>query len=117
MSIEDIFIDQNDSEFLVPHPHLLCAAFTGAASLFGVQKVLQRRLPYPLQWNLLVSIGRCKWMMEFKDRETREGTIFFSDNVRLFALSGVVSGKLCDDSLGDTEVFRPVVVPRNRQSP
>lgn len=28
----------------------------GAASLFAIQKVLQRKLPYPLQWNLLVSI-------------------------------------------------------------
>ncbi|XP_075899747.1 transmembrane protein 141 [Nelusetta ayraudi] len=28
----------------------------GAISLFGAQKVLQKRLPYPLQWNLLVSI-------------------------------------------------------------
>lgn len=50
-------------------------------------------------------------------RPTRESTIFFSDNARLFALSGIISGKLCDDSLGDTEVFRPVVAPRNRQSP
>lgn len=37
--------------------HFLCAAFTGAISLFGAQKVLQKRLPYALQWNLLVSIG------------------------------------------------------------
>lgn len=28
----------------------------GAASLFGVQKALQKKLPYPLQWNLLISI-------------------------------------------------------------
>ncbi|TWW66125.1 transmembrane protein 141 [Takifugu rubripes] len=28
----------------------------GAASLFAIQKVLQRKLPYALQWNLLVSI-------------------------------------------------------------
>lgn len=25
--------------------------------MFGAQKILQKRLPYPLQWNLLVSIG------------------------------------------------------------
>ncbi|XP_028318936.1 transmembrane protein 141 [Gouania willdenowi] len=28
----------------------------GTASLFGIQKVLQKKLPYPLQWNLLISI-------------------------------------------------------------
>lgn len=28
----------------------------GSAAFFAVQKVLQRKLPYPLQWNLLVSI-------------------------------------------------------------
>ncbi|XP_066516357.1 transmembrane protein 141 [Hoplias malabaricus] len=28
----------------------------GTASLFFVQRALQKRLPYPLQWNLLVSI-------------------------------------------------------------
>ncbi|XP_026882926.2 transmembrane protein 141 [Electrophorus electricus] len=28
----------------------------GTASLFFAQQVLQKRLPYPLQWNLLVSI-------------------------------------------------------------
>lgn len=31
--------------------------FTGVTSLFAIQKGLQRKLPYPLQWNLLVSIG------------------------------------------------------------
>lgn len=34
-----------------------CVASTGAAGLFAIQKVLQRKLPYPLQWNLLISIG------------------------------------------------------------
>ncbi|TNN81146.1 Transmembrane protein 141 [Liparis tanakae] len=28
----------------------------GAGSLFALQKVLQKKLPYPLQWNLLISI-------------------------------------------------------------
>ncbi|XP_056600848.1 transmembrane protein 141 [Triplophysa dalaica] len=28
----------------------------GTAGLFIVQRVLQKRMPYPLQWNLLVSI-------------------------------------------------------------
>ncbi|CAF99181.1 unnamed protein product, partial [Tetraodon nigroviridis] len=28
----------------------------GTVSLFAIQKVLQRKLPYSLQWNLLVSI-------------------------------------------------------------
>ncbi|XP_017291225.1 transmembrane protein 141 [Kryptolebias marmoratus] len=28
----------------------------GVAGFFVVQKVLQRKLPYPLQWNLLISI-------------------------------------------------------------
>ncbi|XP_057218755.1 transmembrane protein 141 [Triplophysa rosa] len=28
----------------------------GTASLFFVQRALQKRMPYPLQWNLLVSI-------------------------------------------------------------
>ncbi|XP_061732328.1 transmembrane protein 141 [Nerophis ophidion] len=28
----------------------------GAVGFFLVQKVLQKRLPYPLQWNLLISI-------------------------------------------------------------
>lgn len=28
----------------------------GAAGLFVLQKALQRKLPYPLQWNLLISI-------------------------------------------------------------
>ncbi|KAF6733211.1 Transmembrane protein 141 [Oryzias melastigma] len=28
----------------------------GIAGLFALQKVIQRKLPYPLQWNLLVSI-------------------------------------------------------------
>ncbi|XP_057675176.1 transmembrane protein 141 [Corythoichthys intestinalis] len=28
----------------------------GAIGLFALQKVLQKRLPYPLQWNLLISI-------------------------------------------------------------
>ncbi|XP_070706868.1 transmembrane protein 141 [Pempheris klunzingeri] len=28
----------------------------GAISLFAIQKGLQRKLPYPLQWNLLISI-------------------------------------------------------------
>ncbi|KAM9734598.1 transmembrane protein 141 [Menidia menidia] len=27
----------------------------GVAGLFAVQKALQRKLPYPLQWNLLIS--------------------------------------------------------------
>lgn len=29
----------------------------GAASLFAIQKALQKKLPYPLQWNLLISIA------------------------------------------------------------
>ncbi|XP_068191627.1 transmembrane protein 141 [Antennarius striatus] len=28
----------------------------GAVVLFGFQKVLQRKLPYPLQWNILISV-------------------------------------------------------------
>ncbi|XP_026211492.1 transmembrane protein 141 [Anabas testudineus] len=28
----------------------------GAASLFGIQKALKRKLPYPLKWNLLISV-------------------------------------------------------------
>ncbi|KAM6902193.1 transmembrane protein 141 [Xenentodon cancila] len=28
----------------------------GVAGFFGVQKALQKKLPYPLQWNLLISI-------------------------------------------------------------
>ncbi|XP_029300692.1 transmembrane protein 141 [Cottoperca gobio] len=28
----------------------------GAGALFAVQSVLQKKLPYPLQWNLLISI-------------------------------------------------------------
>ncbi|XP_031133962.1 transmembrane protein 141 [Sander lucioperca] len=28
----------------------------GAGGLFAIQKVLQKKLPYPLQWNLLISI-------------------------------------------------------------
>ncbi|XP_028274002.1 transmembrane protein 141 [Parambassis ranga] len=28
----------------------------GVAGLFAIQKGLQKRLPYPLQWNLLISI-------------------------------------------------------------
>ncbi|XP_019127269.2 transmembrane protein 141 [Larimichthys crocea] len=28
----------------------------GVATLFGIQKALQRKFPYPLQWNLLISI-------------------------------------------------------------
>ncbi|XP_068430526.1 transmembrane protein 141 [Clinocottus analis] len=28
----------------------------GVGSLFAFQKVLQKKLPYPLQWNLLISI-------------------------------------------------------------
>ncbi|KAM4528380.1 transmembrane protein 141 [Odontesthes bonariensis] len=28
----------------------------GTAGLFAIQKVLQKKLPYPLQWNLLISI-------------------------------------------------------------
>ncbi|KAK5600101.1 hypothetical protein CRENBAI_009044 [Crenichthys baileyi] len=28
----------------------------GAAGLFAFQKALQKKLPYPLQWNLLISI-------------------------------------------------------------
>lgn len=38
-------------------PAETCYYFAGAASLFAIQKVLQRKLPYALQWNLLVSIG------------------------------------------------------------
>ncbi|KAK1787920.1 hypothetical protein P4O66_016405 [Electrophorus voltai] len=33
-----------------------CSFIIGTASLFFAQQVLQKRLPYPLQWNLLVSI-------------------------------------------------------------
>nr|XP_057920752.1 transmembrane protein 141 [Doryrhamphus excisus] len=29
----------------------------GAVGFFVIQKVLQKRLPYPLQWNLLISIA------------------------------------------------------------
>uniref|UniRef100_A0AAX7UGU9 Transmembrane protein 141 n=1 Tax=Astatotilapia calliptera TaxID=8154 RepID=A0AAX7UGU9_ASTCA len=29
---------------------------TGVAGFFAIQKALQRKLPYPLQWNLLISI-------------------------------------------------------------
>ncbi|XP_041826490.1 transmembrane protein 141 isoform X2 [Melanotaenia boesemani] len=28
----------------------------GVGSLFAIQKALQKKLPYPLQWNLLISI-------------------------------------------------------------
>ncbi|XP_053196207.1 transmembrane protein 141 [Scomber japonicus] len=28
----------------------------GTAGLFAIQKVLQKKLPYPLQWNLLISL-------------------------------------------------------------
>ncbi|XP_012729991.2 transmembrane protein 141 [Fundulus heteroclitus] len=28
----------------------------GVAGLFAIQKAIQRKLPYPLQWNLLISI-------------------------------------------------------------
>lgn len=37
--------------------HWSCVSFTGAASLFSIQKLLQRKLPYPLQWNVLISVG------------------------------------------------------------
>lgn len=35
----------------------------------------------------------------------------------LCALSGIISGQLRSDSLGNTEMLRPLVAPRNRQSP
>lgn len=41
----------------------------------------------------------------------------FSNRASLFSLSGVFSGKLCSDSLGNAEMLRPLVVARNRQSP
>ncbi|CAJ1070318.1 transmembrane protein 141 [Xyrichtys novacula] len=28
----------------------------GTAALFAIQKALQRKLPYPLQWNVLISV-------------------------------------------------------------
>ncbi|XP_061657437.1 transmembrane protein 141 isoform X2 [Syngnathoides biaculeatus] len=59
-----------DDELLAKHPGLenyaACQSHAfmkgtgsfvlGAAGLFALQKVLQKRLAYPLQWNLLVSI-------------------------------------------------------------
>lgn len=95
---------------------LLCATYTGAISLFGVQKVLQKRLPYALQWNLLVSIGG-ETVDECVQRPSNENTVFLSDAyLFFFFLSGIVSGELCSDSLGNTEMYRPVDVPRNRKS-
>lgn len=35
----------------------MLAAVAGVAGFFTIQKVLQKKLPYPLQWNLLISIG------------------------------------------------------------
>ena len=52
------------NELLVHHGchwDVSCAAFTGTAGLFAIQKVLQKKLPYPLQWNLLISLGE-KWL-------------------------------------------------------
>lgn len=54
-------------------------------------------------------------MMGFKDQPVR--TQFFSNSICLFALSGIIGGKLRGDSLGNAEMFRPVVVPRNRNGP
>lgn len=97
---------------------LSCASFAGAISLFAAQKVLQKRLPYPLQWNLLVSIGG-KWMIGFKLRHRRTWFCLsgFSDPACLFTPSGIIGGKLCRDSLGNTEMLRPLAVSRNRKSP
>lgn len=64
--------------------HLLCAAFTGAISLFGAQKVLQKRLPYPLQWNLLVSIGG-EIVDDGVQRPSSENTVFLFWRLSLFS--------------------------------
>lgn len=52
-------------------------ALAGAVSLFAIQKVLQKKLPYPLQWNLLIAIGG-KRNTGFKEQHTRQLFVFLT---------------------------------------
>lgn len=107
--------------------------FLGTAGLFAIQKVLQKRLPYALQWNLLISIGEKHRLQMVNNGVLPVIIICFltvqrchSMSLCIIALpfvstplslpSGVVSRELCSHTLGNTEVFRPVDFIRNRQS-
>jgi len=68
----------------------------GTAGLFFAQRVLQTRIPYPFQWNLLVSIGKSDAFFIFL-RIMQDFSLFVFIN-RMFNSKCYKENNLCDVS-------------------